>query len=36
VFKARVKTSVTDGQMLARIVLSQLKAVEPAVRQAAE
>jgi biopolymer transport protein ExbB/TolQ len=36
VFKARVKTSVTDGQMLSRILLSQLKAVEPAVRQAAE
>jgi biopolymer transport protein ExbB/TolQ len=36
VFKARVKTSVTDGQMLARILLSQLKAIEPAVRQAAE
>ena len=37
VFKARVKTSVTDGQMLARTLMSQLKAVEPAVgRQAAE
>ena len=36
VFKARVKESVTDGQMLSRILLSQLKAVEPAVRQAAE
>ncbi|HET6149890.1 MAG TPA: MotA/TolQ/ExbB proton channel family protein [Polyangia bacterium] len=36
VFKARVKSSVTDGQMLSRILLSQLKAVEPAVRQAAE
>ena len=35
VFKARVKDSVTDGQMLARILLSQLKAVEPAVRQTA-
>jgi biopolymer transport protein ExbB/TolQ len=36
-FKARVKTSVTDGQMLARTLMSQLKAVEPAVgRQAAE
>ena len=30
VFKARVKDSVTDCQMLARILLSQLKAVEPA------
>ena len=36
VFKARVKESVTDGQMLSRILLSQLKAVEPAIRQAAE
>ncbi len=36
VFKARVKDSVVDGQMLSRILLSQLKAVEPAVRQAAE
>ena len=35
VFKARVKTSVTDGQMLARTLMSQLKAVEPAVRQVA-
>ncbi len=36
VFKARVKNSVTDGQMLARTLMSQLKAVEPAARQAAE
>ena len=36
VFKARVKDSVTDGQMLSRTLLSQLKAVEPAIRQAAE
>ena len=36
VFKARVKSSVTDGQMLARTLMSQLKAVEPAARQAAE
>jgi biopolymer transport protein ExbB/TolQ len=36
VFKQRVKTSVTDGQMLSRVLLSQLKSVEPAVRQAAE
>jgi biopolymer transport protein ExbB/TolQ len=35
VFKARVKTSVTDGQMLARTLLAQLKAVEPVVRQSA-
>jgi biopolymer transport protein ExbB len=39
VFKGRVKTSVIDCQMLARIVLSHLKAVEPAappLRAAAE
>lgn len=36
VYKARVKNSVTDGQMLARTLMSQLKAVEPAARQAAE
>jgi biopolymer transport protein ExbB/TolQ len=35
-FKARVKSSVTDGQMLSRILLAQLKAADPAIRQAAE
>jgi biopolymer transport protein ExbB len=32
VFKAKVKSSVTDGQMLSRVLLAQLKAVEPAAR----
>jgi biopolymer transport protein ExbB/TolQ len=36
VFKGRVKTSVTDCQMLARILLSHLKSVEPPLRAAAE
>lgn len=35
VFKGRVKTSVTDCQMLARVVLSHLKSVEPPARAAA-
>jgi len=35
VFKARVKSSVVDGQMLARTLMSQLKAVEPPARQIA-
>jgi len=35
VFKGRVKDSVTDGQMLSRVLLAQLKAVEPAARDAA-
>jgi biopolymer transport protein ExbB len=35
-FKGRVKRSVTDGQMLSRLLLSQLKAADPVVRQAAE
>lgn len=30
VFKAKVKSSVTDSQLLSRIVLAHLKAVEPA------
>lgn len=34
-FKAKVKHAVTDGQGLARVLLSQLKAVEP-LRDAAE
>ena len=32
VFKGKVKSSVTDGQMLARVLLAQLKAVEPPAR----
>jgi biopolymer transport protein ExbB/TolQ len=36
VFKGRVRAAVTDGQMLSRLLLSQLKAAEPAVREAAE
>lgn len=37
VFKARVKDVTTDGQMLARVLLSQLKAIDaPAARSAAE
>jgi biopolymer transport protein ExbB len=36
VFKGRVRGAVTDGQMLSRLLLSQLKAAEPVVREAAE
>jgi biopolymer transport protein ExbB/TolQ len=37
VFKAKVKDAVTDCQMLARVLLAQLKAVDaPAAREAAE
>jgi biopolymer transport protein ExbB/TolQ len=36
VFKGRVKSSVTDCQMLARILLSHLKSVEPPLQAAAE
>src|SRR4051812_43402187 len=35
VFKAKVKDAVVDGQMLSRVLLAQLKAVEPASREAA-
>jgi len=35
-FKGRVRSAVTEGQMLSRILLSQLKAADPAGRQAAE
>jgi biopolymer transport protein ExbB/TolQ len=33
VFKGKVKDAVVDGQMLSRILLSQLKAVEPPLRE---
>ncbi|HSY39882.1 MAG TPA: MotA/TolQ/ExbB proton channel family protein [Polyangia bacterium] len=33
VFKGKVKDAVVDGQMLSRILLSQLKAVEPTLRE---
>jgi biopolymer transport protein ExbB/TolQ len=36
VFKGRVRQSVTDCQMLARILLSHLKSVETPLREAAE
>lgn len=35
VFKGKVKDAVVDGQMLSRILLSQLKAVEPPLRERA-
>ena len=36
VFKGRVKQSVTDCQLLARLLLAQLKAIEAPAREAAE
>jgi biopolymer transport protein ExbB len=35
VFKGKVKDAVVDGQMLSRVLLAQLKAVEPSAREAA-